>query len=283
MVRAGALKVCAITNVYNEHFNLPLWLAYYGRQLGARNCIVVDHGSDRLDGITDQSILRTPRSVFDDRVRARTLSSLTTAMLEHYDVVIYTDCDEFLLPDPARYDGLRDYFARTDAPAHTAIGLDVIHDVLAEPPIDPSRPILDQRAWVQFNSNLCKTLATREPIRWGGGFHASSAAPAFDDLYLLHLKCVDLDVWRARAAITREIAVPDPGQGPHHRQPDGWYVDKLNERARYGRDPDLAAVPGLVQRLAATAQRDGEGLYAFAEEIRPHRLMRLPGTFEGRL
>lgn len=276
------MKVCAITNVYNEHFNLPLWLAYYGRELGPQNCIIVDHGSDYLAGVTEQSVLRTPRSLFDDRVRARTMSNLTAAMLEHYDVVIYTDCDEFLLPDPARYDGLLDYFARTDASAHTAIGLDIIHDIFNEPAIDPSRPILDQRIWVQFNWNLCKTLATRAPIRWGGGFHTSSAPPAFDDLYLLHLKCIDLQVWLDRAAITREIAVPDLRQGPHHRMPDSWYVDKLNERASYDREPDLAAVPDFLKRLTATAKTDGDGLYYFPDQIRPERLMRLPRTFAGR-
>ena len=147
------MRVCAITNVYNEFFNLPIWLRYYGRELGIENCIVVDHGSDSLPPETaDCSLIRTPRSTFDDNKRARTLSHLVSGMLEHYDAVIYTDCDEFLVADPGKYSGLRDYLASSNKPAWTAIGFDVEHHLVAEEALDPERPVLDQRSHLMFNS-----------------------------------------------------------------------------------------------------------------------------------
>ncbi|MFT8641483.1 MAG: hypothetical protein ABF751_06070 [Acetobacter orientalis] len=40
--------LAVFTMVYNEHTLLPLWAAYFVRQVGAGNVYVLDHGSDSL-------------------------------------------------------------------------------------------------------------------------------------------------------------------------------------------------------------------------------------------
>jgi hypothetical protein len=214
------VRVCAITNVYNEAFSLPIWLRYYGGQLGIENCIVVDDGSD--DGSTADlggaSRLRLPRLPFDDGRRGDLMSSLATSMLRYYDAVIYSDCDEILVADPRKYSSLIDFCERFKGPGCTAIGLNVIHNLAEEGPIDPSRPILDQRSYVHFQSSMCKTLLVRSPVSWGGGFHSSSLPVAFSDLYLFHLKMMDLGEALRRLALTRELNLAkQDGAGRHQR------------------------------------------------------------------
>lgn len=214
------MRVCAITNVYNEAFNLPIWLRYYGGQFGIENCIVVDDGSD--DGSTSNlggaSLLRLPRLPFEDGRRADLMSSLATSFLTYYDAVIYSDCDEFLVADPRRYNSLLDFCERMKTPATTAIGLNVVHNLTEEGPITASRPILSQRSYVQFQSSMCKTLLVRSAVEWGGGFHSSSLPVSFGDLYLFHLKHVDLGEDLKRLSVTRTLNFAKPsGTGGHQR------------------------------------------------------------------
>lgn len=273
------MRVCAITTVLDEFFNLPHWLAYYGRELGPENCIVVDRGSSALPGLSAQSLIRTPRSPLDDGSRARTVSHLVGAMLEHYEVVIYTDCDEFLVADPARYTGLLDFFERTASRAYTAIGIDLIHKLDEEDPLDPALPLLRQRSYGLFNSWLCKTIATREGMRWDGGFHASSAPPHFSDLYLFHSKLADVGEGLKRAAQNRRFEVVDQNSGPHHRAPRPYPLPKLMECARREVADLDPALPDLLERVLASVRTSDHGLHYITEEVRPEQLFRIPERF----
>lgn len=213
------MRVCAITNVYNEAFNLPIWLRYYGRQLGLENCLVIDHGSD--DGSTHDlggaNRLRIPRVSFDDNVRAEMISGIANSMLKLYDAVLYTDCDEILVADPRKYDSLHAFCARMEMPSATAVGLNVIHHLEREAPIDGRAPLMAQRRYVQFVSPMCKTLLVREPVNWGGGFHSSNFRPSFGDLYLFHLRWLDLGESLRRLAVTRRVRFADSTSGLHQR------------------------------------------------------------------
>ena len=68
---------------------------------------------DRIDdGSTDDvglaGRLTIPRMLFDDGQRAEFVSDLQRDLLRYFDVVIYTDCDELLVPDQA-FRSLREY------------------------------------------------------------------------------------------------------------------------------------------------------------------------------
>jgi glycosyltransferase involved in cell wall biosynthesis len=254
---------------YNEAANLPRWLRHYSAQLGPENCLVVDHGSD--DGSTEA--LRHPvgrlglsrHRPFNEHPRAAFVSGLVSALLEYYDGVLYTDADEYVVADPRRHASLADLFASRQWPNFTALGFDVVHLVEDEPELDPERGLLEQRPHVLFNQAMCKTVLVRAPIRWGGGFHTSNRPPRFADLYLFHAKTADIELRRARTALTRTIAMaPEAGdrQDVHWRLSD----EEVLERARrYGAfevaDWDDEWKDRLVADLSARSQHEhvGEG------------------------
>jgi glycosyltransferase involved in cell wall biosynthesis len=218
------MKVCAITNVYNERFNLPIWLRHYGQQVGIENCIVVDDGTDdgSTNDIGDANYIRVPRTTFDDANRAELISGLATALLRKYDAVIYSDADELLVADPRRFTNLVEFCKSMTGPAATAVGLNLLHNLNHEGFLSNDTEILHQRSHVQFVSPMCKTLIVREAPNWGGGFHSSKFKPAFSDLFLFHLRYVDLGEALRRMNMTRSLVFADANAGTHQRlsQPD---------------------------------------------------------------
>jgi hypothetical protein len=61
-------KIAIITMVYNESFNLPIWIKHYRRTAPNANLFVVDHSSD--DGSTDNlsgvNKIALPRDKLDE-------------------------------------------------------------------------------------------------------------------------------------------------------------------------------------------------------------------------
>ena len=194
---AGTPRICAMTMVQDESVMLRRWLSYYGRELGHRNLLVLDDNT--TDGSTDDlpcSVVRLPPPPWHQpwaQARRAIVNSIARAQLQVYDAVIFVDADEFLVPDPDRYDGLTDYVARTaDRDVCAAVGLNVLHDAAHEPPIDHDRPVLAQRGTVKFVPRMCKPALKRRPIPWMAGTHGIQAPFSVDpDLLLFHLKYYD--------------------------------------------------------------------------------------------
>jgi glycosyl transferase family 2 len=247
-------KTAAVTMVYNEPVMLSLWAKYYSKNFGAASCYVVDHGS--TDGSTanlDVNLLRIPRSPMNDIKRAEFLSSFCSSLLEWYESVIYTDVDEFLVPDPANYVSLNDFCQRLNNPVTTAIGFDVQHIPELEGPLSADVPVLRQRRWVRFSFAMCKPLVTTTPIKWTPGFHSSDQATTFDRLFLFHLHNYDLDTAMQRLAKTRAMPWEDGTPNSHQRWPDEKYREMIMaisrlprmENATFG--PDDAYITRLTQ------------------------------------
>jgi hypothetical protein len=218
------VSVAVITFTYNESVNLPIWLSYYGGNFGYDSLYVVDRGSN--DGSTDNlkgaNLIRVPRSEFDEDQKTDFMTKLFGALLNFYDLVILTDCDEILVPDPRVASSLRDYVGSLDRPYVNAIGIDVIQMITMEGPIDFGKPILGQRRFGRFHSPSCKQLLSREALHWLPGFHTTNRPPVFDgNLYMFHLKCMDMSIAFRRqeinlATVWSEESVRK-GYGRHHR------------------------------------------------------------------
>jgi hypothetical protein len=192
-----APKVAALTMVRDEAVMLPRWLGYYGEQLGVEHLTVVDHGT--TDGSTDDLPCRVIRDPALDgptfeRARMRYLTGVARDLLHDHDAVVFTDCDEFLVPDPDRYDGLRDYVARTDRPVTGGLGFNVVHRADREPALDPDAPVLGQRRAGMFIQRLCKPSLKRVDAKWRFASHGIEAAYEPDPaLLLVHLKYADAE------------------------------------------------------------------------------------------
>lgn len=220
------MPFAALTCVYNEAFNLPIWLRHYGALFGPANLYVLDHGS--TDGSTDAlaeiNLVRIPRTALDEAERTQILSDYQAALSARYDAVIVADADELLAPDPAHFADLNAYLAQCELPYVNAIGIDLLQMLDRELPYDPSRPILSQRSIGRFNAPMCKQLATRIPVRWSAGRHSSDQPPIFDTrLFNFHIKLIDYAASVARQQLIRTMPWSESslahGLGEHQRWP----------------------------------------------------------------
>ena len=196
-------RVAVLTTVRDEADMLPRWVDYYGSQVGFDNLLVLDDNS--VDGSTDGlpcSVYRLPAPPWRMDWAAGRLSvvnGLAKGLLACYDFVVFTDVDEFLVPDPDKHDSLRAYLAeRLDRTVIAPLAVNVLHNPSTESDeIDPARPVLTQRRHVKFVPVMCKPLLKRVPAPWRPAFHGIKAPYEIDrDLLMLHLKCYDVTALR---------------------------------------------------------------------------------------
>jgi hypothetical protein len=283
------MNVAAVTMVYNEAEFLPIWVRHYSRQVGAEHCYVIDHGSD--DGSTDElgevNVARLPRSPHDDVRRARFLSEFCAGLLHWYDWVIHTDVDEIAIAEPRFYAALPEYCATLRQPVATAVGLDLHHLPDDEPPIDPDRPITEQRRWARFTGAMCKPALIQRPVNWSTGFQRADAPIAFGELFLFHLRWFDRDMGLKRLAKTRAMPSVHVDATWSHRISDDRYREKLAHLARLPRREHVSfdvSLPPLSNAtsavLGAEAGRDGQP-ESFRMNLEVDELWALPPRFRG--
>lgn len=263
-----SVRSAAITMVYNEAVFLPLWLDYYGKNLGYDNLYIIDHGSD--DGSTTRipgNVLKIPRTDFDDAQRVAFINTFQKALFSYFECVFYTDCDEFLLPRPDRYTCLASYLKNNPhGNVVRAVGVEVMQNDLSLPPVDFTKAILPQRPYGFVSPWESKPLITRTPVEWSPGFHECNH-PSFldEDLWLFHLKLCDLHYALARLNLTRSMKWSQQGLsfGQHQRS----------------RDEDLLA---LMQNLIAEQQPESLDQLPLADVLAQggcSALRRIPAHF----
>jgi hypothetical protein len=202
------MSVAVVTFTCNESVNLPIWLRYYSANFGAKNLFVVDHGSTdgSTDNLGDVNRIVLPRIEFDELKKTGFITSFHRSLLNHFDTVIYNDCDEIVVPDLNQYESLADYLDKRDFDYVTCLGLNVLHILDRELPLDLGQPILQQRSYARFFSSTCKTVISRVPITWMAGIHSCDKPPKFDpELFLFHNKTMDYSLALRRHCELREI------------------------------------------------------------------------------
>lgn len=266
------MATAVITFVYNESINLPIWRRYYAAVFGEKNLFVIDHSSS--DGTTADlgsiNKLVFPREELEEHKRCIFVSEFVKGLLEYFDTVIYTDCDEIIVPDLAMYADLKEYIERNDFPYRAGVGLNLTHIISHEPPLDPEKPILQQRNYVWFRSTTCKPLVTRVPISWDTGFHFCNQPINIDpNLYIFHLKAMDYEIALKRQKLTREMKWAAnsiaAGHAAHQR-----YEDERFAREQF-LDPNRVVLEHGVSKFDFSEEiarieaevKQHEGLYVF--------------------
>jgi hypothetical protein len=240
------VKTAAITFVYNENYNLPIWIGYFGAQFGTKNLYVVDLGTNdgSTDNLGDVNKIAVPREEFDEYAKTNFINFLQQGLLNYYDTVIYTDADELVVPDPALFPDLKAYLEQSTFDYASCIGLNIIHMLNLEEPMELGRPILPQRRYAKFLSATCKPCVSRVPMNWAPGFHCSDKPPQIDPaLFMFHTKWMDYNLSMQRQKVSREAAYSDrtvkQGMGAHSRYDYDRFVregffDPINEMAQRG-------------------------------------------------
>ena len=283
-------RTAAVTMAYNEPEFAGIWAAHYGAEVGARNCFIIDHGSDdgSLDGIGGVNIVRIPRSPQDDPRRARFVSAFCASLLVWYDAVVHVDIDEILVADPQHYPSLAHYAAADTRPVISAIGLDLLHIPDSERPLSRGLPVSRQRRWLRFSSAMCKPALIRRPVDWAPGFHSVDAPPEFGALYLFHLRYADLGRGLVRLAKTRTQPWQEAAAGAHQRMADAQWEAMLRSMAGLDRRdagalrPDEAPLAAWLERVRASAADRAGQTYRVDLHISGDELWRLPSRFVDR-
>ena len=129
------------------------------------------------------------------------MSEKQVELLKDYDWVLHTDLDEFIIADPLKYEDLKDFMSKTQSKQTFCEGYEIFKRI-GQPPLDYSKPILEQRKywWRDKSGSYNKPLLSRIPTRWVHGFHyidvmSSDEVKAIKNtgLYLVHLKHVEHD------------------------------------------------------------------------------------------
>lgn len=212
--------------VYNESDFLPVWMDYYHKSFNYEDMYIFDNctsdgsityqynNQEKATSMRNGEILyeRIPEhnlkcnviriwpgkqdfKVFDTSWIQTTLRYLYNILLNEYEYVIYTDADDFLMPNPEKYKNLKDYVQmvkNNNQDCARATGYEIIQ-LENEPDLEWNKPILHQRKnWMQYGM-WSKTFITNQLLRWIDGFHFvidNSDAPD-PDLILCHLKRID--------------------------------------------------------------------------------------------
>jgi hypothetical protein len=193
-----------VTMVHNEPVFLPIWLSYYSRFFRPEDIYVLDNdtndGSTRREGFVRIEV--SHRRV-DHTWMVRTIEQLQHELMQRYDVVVVTDVDEIVAPVP-EWGTLAEYLDRIEEESVNCLGYELLH-MRDEPPLDLTRPILDQRGHWFINDAYDKAAIATVPLTWRPGFHgrADGAFNPDPDLRLIHLHRVDYDICLARHKLRR--------------------------------------------------------------------------------
>ena len=268
---------------------LTRWVDHYGAQVGRENLIVFDDGS--TDGsthglsVTVQHLPGFRKGTFETG-RMSLASGVARGLLGVYDWVIFTDVDEFLVPDPAIYAGLPDYLARTPEDVLAPYALNVVHHTAVEGPLAADQPILGQRAYAKFAPLMCKPSIKRVPAPWTCASHGIRAPYQPDPgLFMLHMKFADLDLLQRQADRRNQLAVTvGRGRGSSWGRSGNDLATLLTKETRsVGTD---VAVFDPASITSAKLVREEDGVHRAAgkghiDNLHSQPLVRIPERLHG--
>lgn len=192
-------EMCVFTIVQNDPWMAFRWYNYYRNYFYGQDMYIHDHLLDdkgctgNLRDLCNTIPLAHDLS-FDHDWLTATVCKIQTELLQEYDKVLFAEIDEFVAPDPDKYDGLTDYIRKFDGDYVRTMGMNVI--AVNEPPLDRDAfSILGQRSYWVHHFLFDKPILTTRPLEYEVGFHhVPNTEPVIDpDLKLIHLKWVCID------------------------------------------------------------------------------------------
>lgn len=255
-----AMKICAITMVYRDHWALAQWYMHYARHLGVENLFVVAHGADpALAALCPgANVLTVPRDRLDgfDNMRERLLNGIQAGLSAVYDWVIRTDADELICLDPDLHRSFADLLAAQEGDAVFALGMNIVEQ-LEDPPLAAGAPALPLRPATVFSGHYSKAWAVRNglPLIRHGVAVRRRLLERFPftlprGVYLAHLKYACRAALEEANAHRQEIATGD-GKG---LPGSAWAKPKLTARKFYHGVRRLPQVPWEEAEQEAYAQ-----------------------------
>lgn len=218
-------RIAAVTMARNDGFFLSRWLRYYAAQLGAGNLYVLLDGLEQrlpeAESYPTVNVSNLPHLPLarakGDKHRIALLNALADRLLteEGYNLVIGTDCDEFVVVDPALNQSLPDYLSSCSIPVGLSpLGIDLGQRIPQEGTLDPQRSILAQRRYGVLSPRYTKASIRAIVTPWGSGFHRLRHHDFHiaQQLYLIHAGNCDMERLKAKMSDRSRI---DSGWAKH--------------------------------------------------------------------
>ena len=237
---------------------------------------VLDHGSEpalssTLSEFTDGrglkiNFMRIPPIPFDDDFKAMALTSFAKVLVQCYEIVVTTDCDELLVGLGIRDSEVLPTLRSLEGIA-APIGFEIVQHISREDAFDPSAKIESQRAYGFFASGYTKPVIWKKRSEFGGGLH--NVRDEFEyapTLGLLHLRSVDESISESRATQRREVELSlsqlQAGRGGHWQasiEKKVNFFENLNSLETIPEYQDL--FPDFMGFLTGTHKKSGSGFY----------------------
>jgi len=184
------MKKAIFTLQHNEQWYLPMWYKYYSQFFAPEDIYILCHNTDKdlkpvFNNIDANIIFLETEEIFNHDWLLNTIQGFQRELLEKYDYVVFTDCDEFLCPTDCT---LGEFIDNATEPAYRALGHDVIEDKM------------------YLSGGFNKTLISRIPLIWVHGYHtAQPDLPVTPNLHLYHLKKLNYqELWERNLRLAQE-------------------------------------------------------------------------------
>ena len=242
-------RAALLTIVYQEPFFFPLWLKYYSQFFASKDIFVMhltkskvwNDSSNVFDWAmqAQDSFIRIPYIHWSEdqfnEIQLKEVSKNQHLLLSknsddfNYDFVLYAEVDEIVWSPM----GLDNYIDSMKVETARCAGFQVVQRLGEEPPLDPSRPIMQQRKYWYPSRLYSKPILSRVPCNWCTGFHwlKDDIMHTPDrNLLLLHLKQIDFDIYlsRSKARLKAGESLSDDIEKIRHVH---GYQNKINESA----------------------------------------------------
>lgn len=202
------MKNIAFTWVWNDMVILELWCKYYSRyfeELLVLCCGTKPEYDAKLAEFKEKYNLTAEKLEGSAEANSEVAKCREIVMgkqqelLKDHKWVLFSNCDEIITTNPAKYKDLNDFMKRTRNNWEWCIGYEILQEP-GEPHIDFTKPVLRQRtSWLK-NPAMNKVILSKIPLSWNDGFHQIEETKGIDPLkmkdrglWLLHLKHIDFD------------------------------------------------------------------------------------------
>jgi len=178
---------------HNETFYLPIWINYYSKYFEPKDMYILAHNcsgktldilKDAEDSGINVTYLKT-EDIFNHDWLLNQVHTTQRNLLERYNYVVFTDCDEIIIPTNCT---LKEFLDNATEDAYRCDGWEVQEDKMYPSP------------------GFCKTLISKVPLKYVHGYHTSVPEfPKYNNLPMYHIKRLNYEeAWKRNQKLLEE-------------------------------------------------------------------------------
>lgn len=178
------MKSAIFTLEHREDFFLPIWIKYYSKHFAPEDMYILAHNSDKIETDCNVEYLNTDE-IFNHDWLLNVVHSKQKELLEKYDYVVFTDCDEIIIPTDCT---LKEFLDNATEDGYRCDGWEIQENVM------------------YHSYGFCKTLITKVPLKYVHGYHtAVPEFPIYKTLPMYHIKRISYkEAWERNLRLLEE-------------------------------------------------------------------------------